>query len=330
MYNNPTILSKDYLVIQYCVHIIILFILLTNFLGGCKNSTSADKIQKEKPEILWGMGDQIDGATSTPIYKNAPIGMVTSWFNKPNDLNWMRGYKNETTMSNLYRRGYAQELVIWLADYPEYAVSAEFQDDLKELIRIFKGNGPHYGPLYVVLFTEFETYSQDSTYFANLKEAFLHGKKNIKEEYSEAFVALGFGGYGWIGQAKRELHEWQKEALEASDFAAVQHMHHASRLDLMVPQVRRSVRQLGSFGKPVMVSDFKLWSNEGDASGLPSNSFNNFINQVFSRESLQSLADDGLFAWDFMDDDYINDASEAREKIKIIITQHAARDPGLP
>lgn len=313
-------------------HIVLLFsiTLLFNFITACENSTSIEEIQKEEPEILWGIGDQISGAQSTPVFRDALVGMITSWYNKPGDLSWMRGYQEEPTMSNLYRKGYAQELVVWLADYPQYAISSTFQEDIKDLIRIFKGNGPENGPIYVVLFTEFETYSQDPEYFQHLKEAFLEARKSIKQEYEKAYVALGFGGYGWIGQPERELKDWEIEALEAGDFAAVQHMHHASRLDLMIPQVRRSVKQLGSYGKPVMVSHFKLWSNEGDTEELPSVSFNNFINEIFTRESLQSLADDGLFAWDFMDDNYINDPGRAYEKIKEIIARYEASDPDLP
>lgn len=309
---------------------ILVTVLTFHFVTGCESSTSADEIQKEKPEILWGIGDQVSGAKNTPIYDDAPVGMITSWFNKPGDLSWMRGYQDEITMSNLYRRGFAQELVVWLADYPEYAISSKFQEDIKELISIFKGNGPEYGPLYVVLFTEFETYSDDPSYFQDLKEAFLEAAKSIRMEYDKAYVALGFGGYGWIGQPERELKDWEIEALEASDFAAVQQMHHASRLDLMIPQVRRSVKQLGSYGKPVMVSHFKLWSNQEDPAELPSESFYSFINEVFTRESLQSLADDGLFAWDFMDDNYINDPGKAYNKIKEIIKRHEATHPGLP
>ncbi|MGK7369033.1 MAG: hypothetical protein ACNS64_02365, partial [Candidatus Halalkalibacterium sp. M3_1C_030] len=297
---------------------------------GCDNSTSVEQIESEKPYILWGMGDQISGAKNSPVFQEAPVGMVTSWFNKPDDLNWMNGYKDETTMSNLYHQGYAQELVVWLADYPDYAISPKFQEDIVELTKIFKGNGPDYGPLYVVLFTEFETYSDDPDYFIKLKDAFMQARQSIKQEYGQASIALGFGGYGWIGQAERDLKTWEIEAIEAGDFAAVQHMHHADRLDLMIPQVRRSVKQLGSYGKPVMVSHFKLWGNEGDPAGLPSQSFNNFISNIFTLQSLQALSDDGLFAWGFMDDTYINDPGTARNRIVEIISRHTDPDSELP
>jgi len=291
---------------------------------GCDSSTSADQIEKEEPYLLWGMGDQISGAKKSPVFREAPMSMITSWYNKPDDLDWMSGYRDETTMTDLYRRGYAQELVVWLADYPQYAIGDAFREDLKELIRIFKGNGPDYGPLYVVLFTEFETYSDDPAYFADLKDAFLQARDIIKQEYEQAYVALGFGGYGWIGAPERDLKDWEIEALEAGDFAAVQHMHHANRLDLMIPQVRRSVKQLGSYGKPVMVSHFKLWSDEGDPPGLASQSFNTFIGNMFTRKSLEEMADDGLFAWGFMDDTYINDSGTARSRIMEIISRHTA------
>jgi hypothetical protein len=64
------------------------------------------------------------------------------------------------------------------------------------------------------------------------------------------------------------------------------------------------VRQLGGFGKPVMISHFKLW---GEA-GCQRSAFDEFGREMFTEASLRALAGDGLFAWTFMADHFINDA----------------------
>ena len=138
---------------------------------SCESSTdSVTEPGQSDIELMWGIGNEIPAARETPLYQQAPLQMVTSWFNKPDDLEWMRYYNDRNTLSELYQQGYAQELVIWLAEDPQYALSQQFQTDLEELIGIFKGNGPQYGPLYVVLFTEFETYSDNPDYFPELKQ----------------------------------------------------------------------------------------------------------------------------------------------------------------
>ncbi len=217
----------------------ILVIPVLCFATACTSSTQFDN--ESNIEIIWGIGNEIPMAQETPLFREAPVKMITSWFSKPGDLEWMRYYPERNTLASLYGQGYAQQLIIWLADYPEYAISGEFQTDLEELIEIFKGDGPSYGPLYVVLFTEYETYSNDPEYFHQLRDAFLESQNTIKQVYESANVAIGFGGYGWSGIARRELKDWEIEVLEAGDFTAVQAHHHVSNIDLMIPQIRNSV-----------------------------------------------------------------------------------------
>lgn len=288
------------------------------------DSSSPVSSNNDDINIIWGIGNEIGSAMDTPVYHETPVKMITTWFNKPDDLDWMSYYRSRTTISDLYGKGFAHELVIWLADYPDYAVSQQFQDDLKTLIDLCKGNGPHYGPLYVVLFTEFETYSDDPAYFQKLKDAFLQSKKTINAAYDSAYVAIGFGGYGWSGVKERSFKDWESAMLKASDFAAVQAMHHVSNLDLMIPQVRNSIHQLGSYGKPVMLSHFRIWKREGEPGPTASAAFGQFIDEVFSDRSLKALANDGLFAWDFMGDDYINDPGPGYEEVKDVISTYGS------
>jgi hypothetical protein len=279
---------------------------------------------RQRPRILWGIGDQLSSAVKSPIYRNAPVNMVTAWYNGPGDLGWMSGYQKGSTMSDLYGQGKAIELVVWLGDHADYAISSQFLEDAKVLARTFKGNGPHHGPLYVVLFSELETYSSDPGYFVNLKRAYLQAIATFHEENRNAKVALGLGGYHWGSTPNRDLSFWD-DAIKASDFTAVQAMQACDSerdgQNIIVPQIRSSVKQLGTYGKPVMISHFKLW---GDPS-CQTKAFDKFMREVFTNKSISALAADNLFAWNFMADHYINDPGPTHESAKRLIAAYARR-----
>jgi hypothetical protein len=250
--------------------------------------------------------------------------MLTAWYNGPGDLGWMSGYQNGSAISDLYGRGKAIELVVWLGHHADYAISPQFQEDAKVLARTFEGNGPHRGPLYVVLFSELETYSSDPGYFASLKRAYFQAMAVFRRENANARVALGLGGYGWGATPNRDLSFWD-DALKASDFTAVQAMqacdNEKNRQNIIVPQIRSSVKQLGTYGKPVMISHFKLWG----APGCQTAAFRRFMREVFADQSMSALAADNLFAWNFMDDHYINDPGPTHETAKRLIAAYARR-----
>jgi hypothetical protein len=279
---------------------------------------------RQRPRILWGIGDQLSSAVESPIYRNAPVNMVTAWYNGPGDLGWMSGYQKGSTMSDLYGQGKAIELVVWLGDHADYAISSQFLEDAKVLARTFKGNGPHQGPLYVVLFSELETYSSDPGYFANLKRAYFQAIAIFHEENRNAKVALGLGGYHWGSTPDRDLSFWD-DAIKVSDFTAVQAMQACDSerdgQNIIVPQIRSSVKQLGTYGKPVMISHFKLW---GDPS-CQTKAFDKFMREVFTNKSISALAADNLFAWNFMADHYINDPGPTHETAKRLIAAYARR-----
>jgi hypothetical protein len=277
---------------------------------------------ERRPGILWGVGDQLSSAVSSRIYRDAPVDMVTAWYNGPGDLAWMSGYQNGTTMSDLYGRGKAIELVIWLGNHTDYAISPQFLEDARVLARIFRGNGPHHGRLYVVMFSELETYSSDPGYFANLKRAYRQAMAIFHRENPDARVALGLGGYGWASTSDRDLSFWD-DAIRASDFTAVQAMQACdSERDgqsILVPQIRSSVRQLGSYGKPVMISHFKLWGDPGCQTAA----FGRFLREVFTDRSIAALTADNLFAWNFMDDHYINDPGPTHDTARRLLAAYA-------
>lgn len=308
------------------------FLMLSALFASCDESPSPstpDLPSQSSTEILWGMGNEIPSARESPIFNQAPVRMISNWFSKPEDLEWMRYYPERNILATLYGQGYAQELIIYLADHTEYAISPEFQSDLEEMIEIFRGNGPDYGPLYVVLFTEYETYSNDPEYFMQLRDAFMESRKTVKQVYDSAYVSIGLGGYEWSGIEERDFKDWEIDMLEAGDYIAVQAHHHVEYMDRMAPQIRNSVEQLSSYDKPVMLSHFRIWKEEGDEGLATTESFGNFIDEVFTEESMNALAEDGLFAWNFFSDDFINQQSPAFDAIKEVMKTYDSEEADL-
>lgn len=315
------------------------------------------------PSIMWGIGDEIGGAVNTPIYQNAKMDFVTAWYNGPGDLNWMNGYNSHsnTAVSNIYQQHKAIELVVWLANgtdprsasqsstagqpLPEYALSSQFLTDLTELVNMYKGHGPYYGPLYVVLYTEFNgtygynwpgsPYTNRTQYNAALMNQYIKAVNLIHSDYSQAKVGLGFGGYAWYNGGAVDLTPYQ-QAINASDFTAVQAMQSCTNESLMAPQIEASVKQLGAY-KPVMISHFKLWDDSTNPSATQqqkaacaTSSFANFEQTMFNSSTLAQLKSEGLFAWDFMSDDYINDPGPQYNTAVNFINKHSAASLQIP
>lgn len=258
----------------------------------------------EAGKVLWGMGDNIAGAESKSMFTDpdSPQKMVTTWYNGTGDLGWISGYTGCCTMSNYAKKGYAQHLVVWLADSPAYAVSPQFLTDLATLTKAMKGDGPEYSPLYITLFSEFETYSTDPAYMTQLHDQYMKAVDVVHNTASQAYVSLGFGGYTWAGKTTADLAKWN-DAIAKSDFASVQAMQACDNTNgppagtnEVIPNLRNSVAQLGSTGKPVMVSHFLTW---GDGT-CPITAFKKIRDDLLSPSSLASLTSKGLFAWDMM------------------------------
>lgn len=303
--------------------IVLVLVVAVGGILAVEDGGSGNRRNASSPRVLWGIGDQLGPALDSSLYRAGIADMVAAWFNGPGDLDWMREAEGPA-VDRIYAAGGAVELVVWLDDDPQYAISDRFQSDIRVLTRLHKGSEAHRGPLYVVLFTEFETYRKgDAAYQAALMNAYRRAVVAIHQEYAGARVALGFGGYGWDGVEERDLGPYH-DAIAASDFLAVQQMEpcegQVSGGGEAVARVRASVRQLGRFGKPVMLSHFKLF---GDRSCQRA-AYERFAAQVFTTASLSGLVHDGLFAWSFMADDYINQAGPADDTVRRIATYRAS------
>lgn len=302
--------------------------------------------------ILWGIGDEVPDAQKTPLYNNAPVNMVTAWFNGPNDLKWMQGYQNpnNSEISQVYGAKKAIEVIVWLADgtdgrspaqsstsgqtLPQYALSPQFLTDLQTIIAEYKGNGPNYGPMYVVLFTEFNNtypynwpgspYTSKAQYEAALMRQYVKAANQIHAQYAQAKVALGFGGYMWLNTPYIDMTPYIA-AINASDFTASQAMHSCENERLLSQQITNAVRQLGKFGKPVMISHFKTWKSVANPKACSEAAMADFVQTTLNRAALAKLKADGLWAWDFMNGDYIvSNPGPAFDSLKALVTNNSA------
>src|SRR5258706_12744647 len=46
-------------------------------------------------KLIFGIGSQAGHAMDYKLVKESPVKMLTSWYNGPNDLNWMRVQQND-------------------------------------------------------------------------------------------------------------------------------------------------------------------------------------------------------------------------------------------
>jgi hypothetical protein len=118
------------------------------------------------PRLLFGLGPEADGALASAFRQSTQMKMLTSWYNGPDDLSWMTGWRNNL-VPGAYADGYALHLVVF-SNGPEaplgtaygpacgraYPLSSRFVGDMAQLAQTFAGSGP----LYVTLFTELQTY----------------------------------------------------------------------------------------------------------------------------------------------------------------------------
>jgi hypothetical protein len=299
------------------------------------------------PKILWGMGDELGGMESTPLYQNGGVNMVTAWYNGPGDLSWMSGI-SRSSVDAYYAQGKSIQLIIWLANDTQYAISDQFVNtDLPKLINIFKGNGP----LYIVLYTELETYYDKSTpaglaYRDSLKTAYLKDLTTIHSLTPNAKGCLGFLGQFWYPGPTRDFSYWENgngagthntstdaNAMTASDMLCSQEMQSALTKDpsgnsIIVDQIRNGVAQFSQYHKPIMISHFKVWDDPKPINQASKDnsvaSFGTVVNSLFTNAQLAQLKSQGLFAWGFMSDSYINQPGTVYNQASSFVHDHAS------
>ncbi|MGC9665494.1 hypothetical protein ACNTMW_02945 [Planosporangium sp. 12N6] len=269
--------------------------------------------------LLIGIGDEADRASGFALTRQAPVRMLTSWYNRPEDLgDFMAGWRT-TWVPRLYAQGYALHLVVWSGDAEgpvstkygaacgrRYPLSTGFLDDIRRVAQVFAGprTGP---PLYVTLFTEFSTYPcvdnewsgdpRATAYYLALKDQYRAAYDIFHRVAANARVSLGFGG--WLATydypAKgggRSLLNHFTDLMAASDFQSFQAMDdNGGNPD----QIRAMTKILGRYG-PVMVAHYK--PDNGSRAMFAAE-----VRQIFTDAYLRDVIRDGLFAMSFMTND---------------------------
>jgi hypothetical protein len=293
------------------------------------------------PRLLFGLGPEAGSARGSALVQQSPIRMLTSWYNGPNDLAWMSGWRTSEVPS-AYRAGYALHLIVYTGD-PEttlstrygtacgraYPLSSRFLSDMRTLARTFAGrrSGP---PLYVTLFTEFQTYPcHDSAwardrattnYYRALKDRYKSALRGFHRLAHNARVSLGWGGWqaDWSDAATgggRALFRHFADVMRASDFQSFQAMSSKGNAGEIV----RMTRALGRYG-PVMLAHYK--PDDGSQA-----IFDADMHTILSDAYLRKVRASGLFALSFMDSSNLDAEPGAFAFVKQAVTRYASPGP---
>jgi hypothetical protein len=282
------------------------------------------------PKLLFGIGPEANSALETRLVQEAPARMLTSWYNSPDDLNWMRYWENGLVPES-YADGYALHLIVFTDDDEtrmttkygtacgrSYPLSDRFPGDMQRLAEIFggAGNGP---PLYVTLFTEFQTYActdnawkpnaETTAYYQALKDRYREALAAFHQHAPNAKVSLGWGGW----QARfdnpsegggRSMFQYFADVMRESDFQSFQ----AMQSDSNVGDVRTMVNTLNDYG-PVMLAHYK--PNNGSQS-----TFDADVRAMLTDAYLTEMTGAGLFAWSFMDNKNLSGSESTYQFVK--------------
>lgn len=281
------------------------------------------------PKIIFGLGPEADTAAKSQLNKAAPVGMYTSWYNGTKDLVWMQNWK--LFVSQIYASGRANHLVIHDPGSEtgnpcgrQYSISSQINTDMKQLAQIFSGkkSGP---PLYVTLFTEFQTYpckdnnwNEASEYYTKLQIKMIE-IKNIFHQYApNAKISIGWGGW----QARwddpkiyggKSLFKKFDSVSRKMDFQSFQAMQD----DGNVEDVRQMTKILGVYG-PVMVAHHK-------PDGFHPTIFEKDIRSAMNDRFLREVKSLGLFAWSFMDEQELDHSKTIFNLVKNAVLRYGRK-----
>jgi hypothetical protein len=266
--------------------------------------------------------------------------MLSNWYNGPNDLNWMTDAWHQSIYRSARAAGYALHLITW-SDVPEttftattgtvcgrpYPLSDRWLGDMRQLATTF--GGPRSGPpLYVTLFTEFQTYpcidnawnpnAQVNAYYRALISQFEKGVQVFHRYAPNARVSLGWGGWQtrWddpaIGGGQSMIRHFA-DAMRRSDFVSFQ----AMAGDSNVTDIRSMTAVLGAYG-PVMLAHH-MPDGDSNSQATVYSVFERDLRTLLTRSSIASLVGHGLFAWSFMYDGPIAHSSSLFDFVRTAV-----------
>jgi hypothetical protein len=273
--------------------------------AGCALVPGAEV--RSTPSLLFGLGPEAHAAQHSALNQQAPLGVYTSWYNGPDDLSWMSGWKT-SFIPSIYAGGRAVHLIIFGGGGAEtgtpcgrqYPLSAGINDDMAQLAQIFAGRATD-PPLYVTLFTEFQTFpcidnqwKGAEDYYTALQAKMLQIKDIFHQYAPNVRVSIGWGGWQsrWDDPANgggRSLFPYFADVMAQMDFQSFQAMQD----DGNVNDVRAMSKTLGAYG-PVMLAHYK--PDNGSTATYRAD-----ITAMMTDDYLREVTGYGLFAWSFMD-----------------------------
>jgi hypothetical protein len=289
------------------------------------------------PRLLFGLGPEADTARHSPLTQQAPVHMLTSWYNGPSDLSWIKPWRTSEVPS-AYAAGYALHLIVYTNSREQavstrygracgrvYPLTSRFLGDVKALAQTFAGrrNGP---PLYVTMFTEFQTYAcvdnqwapkgtrtvpagEVTNYYEALRDQYLRAMAVFHRDAPNARVSIGWGGWQarWDQPATgggRSMFEHFAALMRASDFESFQAMSNDSNAG----DVLAMTRILGQYG-PVMLAHYQP---DNDSVST----FSRDMHTIMTRDFLTRLRANRLFAMSFMKDTTIRSSASLYQFVK--------------
>lgn len=282
-------------------------------------------------QFLFGVGTELDHTLNQRITKEAPIKLLTSWYNGPNDLGFMNGWRNNLIPQS-YTSGYALHLIIYSND-PEqalntpygaacgrpYPLSQQFLSDVQQLAQNFRG-----GKLYVSMFTEFQTYpcidntwAGGENYYKALQDQYLAALKIFHEHAEGSQISLSWGGWqaDWDDAAQGgglSLFKHFANTMNASDFQSFQAMATTSNKAI----VTNMTKALKPYAGGVMVAHYKP-DNGNQAT------FKNDLEDIFTPSNMAALQKNELFAFSFMDTVNMNSSETAYQAVRSAVKTYA-------
>lgn len=322
-----------------CASILLLCIILLfapqqfadNNAGKNTPDTGPDPAIIKDEAFLFGIGTELDHDLKHRITKDAPVKMMTSWYNTPKDLEFMRKWQG-STVPIAYGSGYTLHLIIYNDD-PEgpvntkygracgrpYPVSERFAKDMEELAKIFRG-----GRLYVSMFTEFQTYPCEDNNWIGSENYY----KALKDQYRETMgtfrllapgsqVSISWGGWqaNWndVGrQGGTSLIPHFADIMNQSDFQSFQAMDTVDNLYI----IQNMTRALKPYRGKTMVSHYK-------PDNRSQQTFEGDMQRIFTPANMAQFKRDELFAFSFMDTENMNHSAQSYDTVQKIIKKYA-------
>ena len=278
--------------------------------------------------FYFAMGPEASGALTTPLVKQSPVKMLTSWYNGHNDLSWITSW-HSSFIPSLYAKGYVLQLVVWSGDPlvhlntrygpacgKAYPLSSQFLQDMVTLAKTFQGNGK----LYVSLFAEFSTYScvnnqwvGNENYYRALKDQYRAALSKFHTYAPNSRVSLCWGG--WIGRydnpkviGGRSFIKKFSDVMSISDFQSFQSM----QSDSNVGDAQNMTNLLHPWGK-VLLSYYSS----------PQATFNADVHTMFTNAYMTKVIANGLFGFGFMSNENLSASNSPFTFVRDAVKRYA-------